>query len=650
MFSTVLEPMKPPISTNFLTCPLWNLPTSTYLNVFQPHFLAAIWAMAPCPERPEATNTSGWGWASQSRNVGPGQCWPLKIHKVVVWNRLPQQPFVVDHELSWIIMNYRYFYSQFLSSFGKSSSEFVRHSTCPFPRIPESEITPLGDDLPYPVTTHHFWWPHYTAMSQCPENVPWGTECPILFPASSLISSGKGQASKVSKATGGTFCPSGSVMTISLSKNPRQKRWWNVLDSTGFFRGIPLDGWEGMKKSWCLGLLECTKSGVLVSQKYLKAIQAFPTRALDWPSARVDPFYRHGKHWQWLHQLHLVLKILDMFLGQSCTPKVSKCTISVSIIMLTHMFWFKVPYTYTSIYCLTLSMESTSKCFCFKTHFGTCGKSSQRRISRCPAALAWSVPLPALVDGGVGCDSCVQTVWNLGARSTHLWGYSGHVVGMWWACGGHVVGMWWAYGGHVVGMWWACGGHVVGMWWACGGHVVGMWWACGGHVVGMWWACGGHVVGMWWACGGHVVGMWWACGGHVVGMWWACGGHVVGMWWACGGHVVGMWWACGGHVVGMWWACGGHVVGMWWACGGHVVGIWWACGGHVVGMWWACGGHVVGMWWACGGHVVGIWWARGGHVVGMWWACGGHVVGMWWACGGHVVGMWWACGGHIVGI
>lgn len=91
--------------------------------------------------------------------------------------------------------------------------------------------------------------------------------------------------------------------------------------------------------------------------------------------------------------------------------------------------------TYTSIYCLTLSMESTSKCFCFKTHFGTCGKSSQRRISQCPAALAWSVPLPALVDGGVGCDSCVQTVWSLGGRSTHLWGYSGHMVGMWWDMG-----------------------------------------------------------------------------------------------------------------------------------------------------------------------------------------------------------------------
>ena len=106
MFSTVLEPMKPPISTNFLKCPLWTLPTSTHLNVFQPHFLAAIWAMAPCPERPKATNTSGWGWASQSRNVGPDQCWPLKIHKVVVWNILPQQPCVVDHELSWIIMNY----------------------------------------------------------------------------------------------------------------------------------------------------------------------------------------------------------------------------------------------------------------------------------------------------------------------------------------------------------------------------------------------------------------------------------------------------------------------------------------------------------------------------------------------------------------
>ena len=135
--------------------------------------------------------------------------------------------------------------------------------------------------------------------------------------------------------------------------------WWQSPSArtpgrnAGGMFGIPLDlvgsHWMGERgwNWWCLGLLK-TRSGVLVSQnEYLKAIRVF--RALDWPSARVDPFYRHGKHWQWLHQLDLVLKILDMFLGQNCTPKVSKCTISVSIIMLTRMFWFKVPYIYIHI-------------------------------------------------------------------------------------------------------------------------------------------------------------------------------------------------------------------------------------------------------------------------------------------------------------
>ena len=126
-------------------------------------------------------------------------------------------------------------------------------------------------------------------IQQCP-NVPIMypearsiSEYPILFPASSLISSGKGQASKVSKATGGTFCPSGSVMTISLSGPARNASERTPGRNAGGMSWIPLDlvgsHWMGERgwNWWCLGLLEWTKSGVLVSQnEYLKAIQVFP--------------------------------------------------------------------------------------------------------------------------------------------------------------------------------------------------------------------------------------------------------------------------------------------------------------------------------------------------------------------------------------